>query len=52
MQYKMMFMFGRKRVLAMTLLNSIEIKKRFVEIQCFLSKEYKREDLRMIDEHK
>ena len=52
MQYKLMFVFGRKKVLAMIRLNSIEIKKIFVEIKTFLDQEYKKEELRMFDENK
>jgi len=47
-----MFVFGRKKVLAMIRLNSIEIKKIFVEIKTFLDQEYKKEELRMFDENK
>lgn len=52
MQYKLMFFFGRRKVVGLIKLHSIDIKKIYVEIKCLLEQEYKKEDLRMIDEQK
>ena len=45
-------MFGRKKVVGLIRLNSIEIKKVFVEVKTFLGQEYKKTDLKMFDQTK